>query len=171
MSRLMLNKLYRYTITYTCILIFTLLVTYAFNINTEKQVINSSFTINILNDTGIVLANNTLLFLFIISAIYIGKINIYLFLITNGVRIGLLISKFMYVKYMLLILPHGVLEISTFLLLAAFISVKIDNGCKINTIGITGIKRIVLMYCLIVIAALIEVGITPQLVRMYLLNE
>ena len=38
-------------------------------------------------------------------------------------------------------------------------------------IGITGIKRIVLMYCLIVIAALIEVGITPQLVRMYLLNE
>ncbi|MDY6019044.1 MAG: stage II sporulation protein M [Anaerococcus sp.] len=120
--------------------------------------------LNNLLSFGIIISKNTLVFLYILTSLFIGKLNIYIMLITNAFRIGLLISRFKYPIYMLMILPHGIPEFLVFILLSAYVSEYIESESKdIKSI----IKISLLLYLILFSSAMIEAWITPYMVMKF----
>ncbi|SFU95358.1 stage II sporulation protein M [Butyrivibrio sp. M55] len=156
---------YEYLLKYIGIFIFTILISYIINIGNEKCIANTDITINIIKDFFIILSNNTLVFLVVLSSIFVGKTNINIMIIVTAFRIGILISKFMYINYLILVIPHGVIEVMVYLVLSAFVSAEIEKGNKINS-GL--IKKAFVLYLLLIISAIVEIGITPKLARIFL---
>nr|AAC69561.2 BviE [Butyrivibrio fibrisolvens] len=156
---------YEYLLKYIGIFIFTILISYIINIGNEKCIANTDITINIIKDFLIILSNNTLVFLVVLSSIFVGKTNIIIMIIVTAFRIGILISKFMYINYLILVIPHGVIEVMVYLVLSAFVSAEIEKGNKINS-GL--IKKAFVLYLLLIISAIVEIGITPKLARIFL---
>lgn len=159
------KTVYEYLLKYIGIFFGVLMVSYLINSGNEKCIVNTDITINVLKDFCIILANNTLFFLVVLSSIFVGKKNIYIMIIATAFRIGLLISKFMYFNYLILVIPHGGIEIMVYLMLSAFVSVEIEKGNKINS---ELIKRALVLYLLLTISAIVEVVITPKLARVFL---
>lgn len=159
------KTVYGYLLKYTGLFILALMISYVINMGSEKQIANTDVTINIIKDFVIVLGNNTLFFVFVLSSIFVGKINIYVMVITTAFRIGILISKFMYINYLILVIPHGVLEILVYLVLSALVSAEIEKGNKINN---KLMKRVFVLYLLLILSAIIEIGITPKLASMFI---
>lgn len=156
-----LNYFIQYIVWFFIIAILSFLL----NFNNQKQTINNSVEINNLYAFAIIISKNTLVFLYIFSSVFASKLNIYAMIIVNAVHIGLLISRFMYMKYMLIILPHGIPEIIIFLLLGAFISIYIDSPKK-NMKSL--IIKTIILYFILLISAGVEAYITPHLVKLYL---
>lgn len=77
--------------------------------------------------------------------------------ITNGIVLGVITSQFSKIYYWALILPHGLLEISTFLY-AGYLSRTLywENHSK---------KKLYFLILLVALAAFIEAFITPNIIN------
>ena len=156
-----LNYFLQYLIWFLLLVIASFLL----NFNVEKQTINTNIELNNFHDFAVIMANNTLVFIYTFTSVFVGKLNIYIMVIVNAIRIGLLVSRFMYPIYLLMILPHGIPEISVFLLLGAFISKYLDNDQKDMK---SLIQKSGWLYVALLISALVEAWITPYIVFRFL---
>lgn len=152
---------FRYFILYWGIFLSIVLLCVFFNINENKQIIDTNIEWTPLKDFWIILGNNSLVFLCLILSISVGRIGVFSVIIVNSIHLGLLISQFMDFSYLLLIIPHGVFEISVLLMLGAVISRYLDDDKK-NTKAL--IKKICLLYIGLLCSAAIEAWITPYLI-------
>lgn len=135
-------------------------IAYILNINSEKPIINPT-EINSSEWFFTIISKNTISFLFILSGILLGKWIINIYLLSNGAILGLLISKLKNINYLLIILPHGVVEVPIYIILC-YLVIKIINNKYINK---SDIKRIFICYLTIILAALIESFITPYCIQ------
>lgn len=130
----------------------------------EKKVITAPEHFNhwfdLLNITG----RNTLVFGYILFSIYTSKINIYGMVVLNGCIVGVIISQFAHAQYLIMLLPHGILEMSVFFMLGAIVSKYID---KKETNWKTLIKPVSILYIGLIASAVIEAWITPFLTVKY----
>ncbi|CEN23663.1 Integral membrane protein DUF95 [[Clostridium] sordellii] len=140
--------------------IVSFFIAYALNINSVKPIINPT-KINSSEWFFTIISRNTISFLFILSSILLGKCMINIYLLSNGAILGLLVSKLKNINYLLLILPHGVVEIPIYITLC-YLVIKIINNKYINK---SDIKMIFLCYLIIILAALIESFITPYFIQ------
>ena len=104
-----------------------------------------------------IIFRNTIVTLWIISAIFVGKIMLYVFAAINGICLGLLMSKFSTMKYLLLVLPHGIIEMGSFFLMCD----TILNIIKKANIGKKDVSKIMIAYILLIVAVIIETFFTP----------
>lgn len=156
------NKQKTYLIFFISLFISLIFNTFILN---DKQVIDSNISnLNSITIFKEILTKNTICFLWILSGIIIGKVIVYIFLTINGLIIGLLISKFSSIKYLLLIVPHGIVEFSCFLLL----SILVLDILIVKKISKIDIKLIVLYYAITILAVGIESFITPYIVEKFL---
>lgn len=86
---------------------------------------------------------------------------VYSYIIANSIVLGLLISKFNTIKYVLLLLPHGISEIYGFLFLSNIILNILHEGKFDNKY----FKKITIAYIIIILSALIEAFITPLFIK------
>lgn len=151
----------KYFVRYLMLFILLIIVSAILNMNTQKQTINLDVDLNNIKSFGIIICKNSLVFMYIFSSLFIGRLNIYVMLISNALRIGLLISSFKYPIYMLMLLPHGIFEFFVFILLSAYISAHIylKEEDKIFIF-----KKSAMLYILLIICAIIEAWVTPYLV-------
>jgi uncharacterized membrane protein SpoIIM required for sporulation len=154
-----------YFLQYLIWFLLLVIVSFLLNFNVEKQTINTNIELNNLHDFDVIMANNTLVFIYTFTSVFVGKLNIYIMVIVNAIRIGLLVSRFMYPIYLLMILPHGIPEISVFLLLGACISKYLDNDQKDMK---SLIQKSGWLYVALLISALVEAWITPYIVFRFL---
>ncbi|MFC4077343.1 stage II sporulation protein M [Salinithrix halophila] len=96
----------------------------------------------------------------LVITIFIGTIFIKVFYMVNGLVIGLTISKFQSISYVIMILPHGLVEIPAFLYLG-YILLKADHA---NSFNLTTLKGILGSVFLLILGAVIEAYITPEVV-------
>ncbi|MCF8890944.1 stage II sporulation protein M [Priestia megaterium] len=110
---------------------------------------------------GKILAKNLMCVVILVVITFFGHILIKTFLGMNGLIAGLLISKFKSISYLLLVLPHGIVEIPTFLFLGYVLLGAIER----NKLDFQAIKGISVSAVLIVLGALIETYVTPNIVN------
>lgn len=91
---------------------------------------------------------------------FLGSIFVKTFIIANGILIGLVISKFQSLSYLLLLIPHGLIEIPALLFLAYVLLQTLDR----NKFDKRTLKGISVSVALILLGALVESFITPNLV-------
>lgn len=148
---------FRYLLWFIVLIVISVLLGF----NNQKQLINSNFKINNLLSFGVIICKNTLVFIYVLTSIFIGKLNIYIMIITNAIRIGFLISKFKYPIYMLMILPHGIPEFFVFILLSEYVTRFIEaESSDIKCL----LKISLLLYIILISSAIIEAWLTPYLV-------
>ena len=143
------------TVTSVCCLLFS---------GVEKQTVTSVQSIATLESILSIVSQNTLVFLFILSSYYTGRIPVYSFIVANSIMLALLISSFSEPSYFLLILPHGVPEFLVFFTLAAIAEEARKKG---DTERIPFFKKAVALYILLLISALVEIFITPALFSLF----
>lgn len=149
-----------------CYLVIVLLLV-ALNVGGEKQVVVDPGDTNQLLDFAMIVAQNTLVFFCVFSLAFTRKASVYIFVFANAVRVGLLISHFMYINYLILVLPHGILETAVYLMLGSLICEHLDNS-ESTTIG-SLLRKALPLYILLLVAGGIEAWVTPYLVRSLLL--
>lgn len=108
-----------------------------------------------------ILTRNIICFLGILLCIIISKSMIYIFFMVNGSVLGIFVSKFQEWKYFLAILPHGILEIISYVLLSCIV-LNILQKNKVETIDK---KYIIISLLLLLFAANIEAFLTPIIVN------
>lgn len=137
-----------------------LFVGYIIGLDGSKQNINieQGKNINFIGAFIAILVRNTFAFLILTSGVLIGKKIIYFFYVINGYVLGLLISKFKSGLAFATILPHGIMEISFFILAGYFLIlyIKERNQKYFKYVGVTFIG--------LVFAAIVESAITPKIV-------
>lgn len=106
-----------------------------------------------------ILTKNLTCVIVLIISTFFGALLIKTFLGINGLMTGLIISKFQSIKYLALILPHGIIEIPAFLFLAYVLLKAIDR----NRFDLQAIKGISIATSLVIIGAFIETYITPNI--------
>ncbi|AWI35375.1 hypothetical protein BA81_14486 [Bacillus safensis FO-36b] len=104
--------------------------------------------------------NNLMCILLMILISFLGSIFVKTFIIANGILIGLVISKFQSLSYLLLLIPHGLIEIPALLFLAYVLLQTLDR----NKFDKRTLKGISVSVALILLGALVESFITPNLV-------
>lgn len=107
-----------------------------------------------------ILTRNIICFLWLLCGIISSEFLVYSFFITNGCMLGIFISKLENFKYILTILPHGILEIYSFLLL----SCTVLDILKRNKVIKNDKKKILISFLLLVISAILESFLTPLIV-------
>lgn len=122
----------------------------------KQSIINENIVFNI-EDFFSIIFRNTIVTLWIFSAIFVGKIMLHVFAAINGICLGLLMSKFSTMKYLLLVLPHGIIEMGSFFLMCD----TILNIIKKANIGKGDVSKIMIAYILLIVAAIIETFFTP----------
>lgn len=133
-------------------------------LNTNTQEIK--FTdINEIDTFFHILKNNTVCFIWILSGIFLSRYIVYIYLMLNGLTLGALISKFSNIKYLLLIIPHGVTEMSAFI----FTSIIVLNIIQSKKFTVKSIYLLLIAYLAIVLSAIIESSITPFIVSKFIL--
>lgn len=154
------NSWKRYVIQYITMFLILTAVVCLFSAGIEKQSITSVRTITSFSSILTIVSQNSLVFLFILSSYYTGRIPVYSFIVTNSILLAMMISSFKEPVYFLLILPHGVPEFLIFFTLAAISEEarkKRDGG------SISFYIKMVALYMLLIVSALIEIYITPVL--------
>lgn len=103
---------------------------------------------------------NTVAFLVICSSIFLSNKIVYLFFIINGYILGVFISKFSSLYELIVILPHGIIEMISFIL-AGYFSICIINDKKRKYY-----RYLLFSFFLMLIAVVIESTITPMIVKL-----
>lgn len=143
-------------------LILTYLLTafliFYFSASCEKQsIINYNVTIGFKDFVQISLKNLIASTWLLLSYVF-GESIIYIFFIINGIVLGLLLSSFSSITYLLLILPHGLIEIGAYVYLSDVIMNLKDDKEKF-------FKHLGVAFLLLVFAAGVEAFITPLLIH------
>lgn len=102
---------------------------------------------------------NIIAFLIILSGIFLSKKIVYFFFIVNGYVLGVFISKLTKIQDIIVILPHGVLEMTSYILTGYFCIRFIDTDNS------KYIKKIFFCFLLMLIAVIIESILTPILIE------
>ncbi len=138
----------------------TVVCMFLINMKCEKADISMLTQYSSIRAFGEILLKNSVSLIWIISGLVVGSFMVYSYIFANGIILGTLISKFKNMSYLILILPHGVLEIFVFMMACTIVKVandqrKIDNKIKKEFWGI---------YLVLILAAYIEAFVTPELV-------
>ncbi|MEG0844533.1 MAG: stage II sporulation protein M [Romboutsia sp.] len=139
--------------------IFSFLINFLFKFNKGTLLISNTTNLNSFELFSTILIKNTICFLIILSSIFISKYIVYIFLFINGYNLGAIISQFTNVKHFLLIIPHGVTEIYSFLFLSV-ITLKI---LKFEYISPKDKRNIIFSFLILLLSAFIEAFITPYI--------
>lgn len=118
-----------------------------------------SFKVIHLNWFTEIIFRNTITFLVLSSTLFLGNIVSIIFFCVNGFNVGLICGQLPIFQSVVLLLPHGVIEITSYVWLVH--AVTHVNHMKIN---------IIRAYCLLFLAAIIEVFVTPEL-ALWLLGD
>ena len=106
------------------------------------------------------LKNMTVIILMFFS-MFLGKIFLGTFVGINGFLLGILLSKFSSIKYLWLIIPHGVIEIPILLWVATILFQSIDNKkMEKGTFKLLGVSLLLILF-----AAFIESFVTPNIIE------
>lgn len=88
------NSWKRYVIQYITMFLILTAVVCLFSAGIEKQSITSVRTITSFSSILTVVSQNSLVFLFILSSYYTGRIPVYSFIVTNSILLAMMISSF-----------------------------------------------------------------------------
>lgn len=102
---------------------------------------------------------NIIAFLIILSGIFFSKKLVYFFFIVNGYVLGIFISKLSKIQDIIVILPHGILEMISYILTGYFCIRYIDTENN------KYIKKIFYCFLLMLLAVIIESILTPVLIE------
>lgn len=149
-------KKYMFSI-YLCSAIIML----CFSISSEKQFITNASVVFGFDDFIQILLKNTVAGIWLLSAYMLGDLIIYIFFITNGIVLGALLSSFPNMIYLLLVIPHGVIEIFSYIYLSDTIINK-RKGCYDKQ---DFIKHLKISFLLLILGAGIEAFITPLMIN------
>ncbi|MBY0040883.1 stage II sporulation protein M [Bacillus cereus] len=108
-----------------------------------------------------ILSRNITCSLILIISTFFGSLLLKFFFVGNGLVLGLTISKFQSLNYLILVIPHGIIEIPSFLYLGYILIKAIDQ----NKFTFKTLKGVGLSIILLIIAALIESYVTPNLIQ------
>ncbi|MGM7689358.1 stage II sporulation protein M [Staphylococcus felis] len=111
-------------------------------------------------DFGFILINNSIALLVLFSSFIFGRWFLYIFYFINGFLIGLFLTKIQIKIFLLAILPHGVLEITTFFVIGLMIFL-VKQGYKIKK------RYFWLAYSGLIFSAFIESFITPIILKFF----
>lgn len=98
--------------------LLTALIVFYFSTSSEKQVISNYNVAFGFEDFIQILLKNSIASIWLLLAYIFGESIIYIFFIINGVVLGLLLSSFSSITYLLLVLPHGMIEIGSYVYLS-----------------------------------------------------
>lgn len=118
-----------------------------------------SFKVIHLNWFTEIIFRNTIAFLVLSSTLFWGNIVSVIFFCVNGFNVGLICGQLPIFQSIVLLSPHGVIEITSYVWLVY--AVTHVNHMKIN---------IIRAYCLLFLAAITEVFVTPGL-ALWLLGD
>ncbi len=160
-ARTAIRYFFRYWTVFLVLLLISFTVGYVFG---DRQLITETAQFNHWSDFIDILKRNTLVFGYILLSVYTSKINVYIMVIFNGILVGTIISRFAHTQYLIMLLPHGILEMSVFFMLGAIVSKYVD---KKETNWRTLIKSVSILYIVLIAAAVIEAWVTPFLTVKY----
>ena len=149
-------KKYMFSI-YLCSAIIML----CFSLSSEKQFITNASVVFGFDDFIQILLKNTVASIWLLSAYLLGDMIIYIFFITNGIVLGALLSSFPNMFYLLLVIPHGVIEVFSYIYLSDTI-INHRKGCYDKQ---DFIKRLKISFLLLILGAGIEAFITPLMIN------
>ncbi|HEM2548756.1 TPA: stage II sporulation protein M [Streptococcus suis] len=132
-----------------------------FSISSEKQFITNTSVVFGFDDFIQILLKNTVAGIWLLSAYILGDLIIYIFFITNGIVLGALLSTFPNIIYLLLVIPHGVIEIFSYIYLSDTIINKRKGCYDIQDF----VKRLKISFLLLMLGAGIEAFITPLMIN------
>lgn len=141
--------------------LLTAVIVFYFSVSSEKQVISNYNVVFGFKDFFQILFKNLIASVWLLLSYVFGESIIYIFFVINGIVLGLLLSSFSSVMYLLLILPHGIIEIGAYVYLAdTIMTIKSKNqGKKIVA------KHFICFFLLLTLAAGIETFITPLMIN------
>ena len=154
------NKLLKIIVLFT----ISFIIGYIIGLRSEEQSLNLE---NINNLNGFIsffkiTIKNTIAFILLFSSLILGEGIVYFFYVLNAYIIGLVMAKINSIISIIIILPHGILEM-TFYILTGYLLLN-----YIDTSNPKYIKFTKLTYLGILFAAAIESFITPKLTLMLL---
>lgn len=132
-----------------------------FSLSSEKQFITNASVVFGFDDFIQILLKNTVAGIWLLSAYLLGDMIIYIFFITNGIVLGALLSSLPNMFYLLLVIPHGVIEIFSYIYLSDTI-INHQKGCYDKQ---DFIKRLKISFLLLILGAGIESFITPLMIN------
>lgn len=149
------NKVLSFIIVY----LFSATLVFFLSNEIKQTVITTGVNIGF-NDFLMITLKNSIASLWILSALLLGESILYIFFIINGVNLGLLISNFESLKYLILVIPHGIFEIASFVYICIVV-IKWRNN-KINNKKL--FKNILISIIFLILSAAIETFITPKMI-------
>ena len=141
--------------------LLTALIVFYFSTSSEKQVISNYNVAFGFEDFIQILLKNSIASIWLLLAYIFGESIIYIFFIINGVILGLLLSSFSSITYLLLVLPHGLIEIGSYV----YLSDTIMNMRNQNQDKKKVTKRFIVSFLLLALAAGVETFITPFMIN------
>ena len=141
--------------------LLTALIVFYFSTSSEKQVITKYNVAFGFEDFIQILLKNSIDSIWLLLAYIFGESIIYIFFIINGVILGLLLSSFSSITYLLLVLPHGLIEIGSYV----YLSDTIMNMRNQNQDKKKVTKRFIVSFLLLALAAGVETFITPFMIN------
>ena len=138
--------------------LLTALIVFYFSTSSEKQVISNYNVAFGFEDFIQILLKNSIASIWLLLAYIFGESIIYIFFIINGVILGLLLSSFSSITYLLLVLPHGLIEIGSYVYLSDTIMNMRNQKKKVT-------KRFIVSFLLLALAAGVETFITPFMIN------
>lgn len=134
---------------------------YLINMSGKKSELKTDVIINNWELLKTIIFKNTLCFLWILTGVFLGQLVIKTFLIVNGCVMGIIISKLISLTQMLIILPHGIVEITSLI----FICCIVTEIIKRKEFKKYEIIYLIITYMFIILAALIEAFFTTSLIK------
>lgn len=154
------GKIFKLVIKLLFLFFLSFIISYLFSnneIEPEIFTLQTEITYNYLNSAIFIIINNSIVMFLILSGLILGEWVVYLICITNGISIGIIVSKIPIVILLTGMLPHGFLEISCFALMGSLVIIKLRE------IKIVTVNHFLVPFIGIIIASFIEVVITPWL--------
>lgn len=142
------------------VIVFCVFMLINFN-QTKSDIQVPNFDIfNLIKAFFIIGIRNTLAAISLVLAHYLNKkVIIYYLLIVNSFVLSLLISKMDNIVELVLIVPHGILEITSYLLIASLALYGIKNSKSVRSLK----KKYFKYYLLLILSVAIESFATPVL--------
>ncbi|ETS95662.1 stage II sporulation protein M [Streptococcus sp. OBRC6] len=138
--------------------LLTALIVFYFSTSSEKQVISNYNVVFGFGDFFQIFLKNLIASIWLLLSYVFGESIIYIFFVINGIVLGLLLSSFSSITYLLLILPHGLIEIGTYVYLSDIIMKNKNQDKK------KAVKHLVVSFLLLALAAGVETFITPLMI-------
>lgn len=142
----------------TIYLISALIMFLFFNSEINQSIYTTEIDIGI-NDFFMILLKNSVASLWLLSGLILGESVLYTFFVINGISLGLLTSSFNTLKYLILVVPHGVFEITSFIYICSVV-INWRDG-KINNKEL--LKKISLSFSFLIFSAGVEAFVTPKM--------